>query len=82
MIDVSAENGWLSTTLRIMTVMQMVIQARWINESSLLGMISNKMSIVTIFVKMLEFLFPNHKIAKIWEKKLLMKKKSVVIKNI
>ena len=49
MIDVSAENGWLSTTLRIMTVMQMVIQARWINESSLLGMISNKMSIVTIF---------------------------------
>ena len=50
MIDVSAENGWLSTTLRIMTVMQMVIQARWINESPLLGMISNKMSIVTIFV--------------------------------
>ena len=51
MIDVSAENGWLSTTLRIMTVMQMVIQARWINESSLLGMISKKLSIVTTFVK-------------------------------
>ena len=36
MIDVSAESGWLGTTLRIQNMLQMVIQARWINESSLL----------------------------------------------
>ena len=36
MIDVSAESGWLTSTLRIMNVMQMVIQARWIHDSPLL----------------------------------------------
>ena len=36
MIDVSAECGWLSTVLRIINVMQMIIQARWVNESPLL----------------------------------------------
>jgi activating signal cointegrator complex subunit 3 len=29
MVDVVAENGWLSTTLRVQLIMQCVIQARW-----------------------------------------------------
>ena len=36
MIDVVAENGWLIATLRIMQLMQMVIQARWIDEPAVL----------------------------------------------
>jgi len=36
MIDVSAECGWLATTLRTQQIMQMVIQARWIQDSPLL----------------------------------------------
>lgn len=36
MIDVSAENGWLATTLRIQNIMQMVVQGRWVNESPFL----------------------------------------------
>ena len=36
MIDVSAESGWLTSTLRIMNVMQMVVQARWIHDSPFL----------------------------------------------
>lgn len=36
MIDVAAESGWLSTTLQIQNIMQMIIQARWTNESSIL----------------------------------------------
>ena len=38
MIDVSAENGWLATTLQIQSLMQMVIQGRWAHESSLLAL--------------------------------------------
>lgn len=33
MIDVVAERGWLPSTLRIMQLLQMIIQARWIEES-------------------------------------------------
>ena len=36
MIDVSADAGWLSTTLQILTLLQMIIQGRWNTESSLL----------------------------------------------
>jgi activating signal cointegrator complex subunit 3 len=36
MIDVSAEHGWLATTLRTQQIMQMVIQARWVQDSPLL----------------------------------------------
>jgi activating signal cointegrator complex subunit 3 len=36
MIDVSAEHGWLATTLRIQQIMQMVIQARWVHDSPFL----------------------------------------------
>lgn len=36
MIDVSAEHGWLATTLRIQQIMQMVIQARWVQDSPFL----------------------------------------------
>jgi len=36
MIDVSAERGWLATTLRTQQIMQMVIQARWVTDSPLL----------------------------------------------
>lgn len=33
MIDVVAEKGWLSTTLRIQMLMQCVIQARWQDDA-------------------------------------------------
>ncbi|KAK0079487.1 hypothetical protein PV325_001204 [Microctonus aethiopoides] len=36
MIDIAAESGWLSTTLRIIQILQMVIQARWIDDSALI----------------------------------------------
>lgn len=36
MIDVSADSGWLSTTLQIQTLLQMLIQGRWNTDSSLL----------------------------------------------
>lgn len=35
MIDTSAEQGWLATTLRLMQLMQMIIQARWLHDSPL-----------------------------------------------
>lgn len=36
MIDVAAEGGWLATTLRIQQLLQMVVQAIWIDEPSVL----------------------------------------------
>jgi activating signal cointegrator complex subunit 3 len=36
MMDVSAESGWLATTLRIQQLLQMVIQAIWIDDPSVL----------------------------------------------
>ncbi|KZC07318.1 Activating signal cointegrator 1 complex subunit 3 [Dufourea novaeangliae] len=35
MIDTVAEHGWLSTTLVIIQLLQMIIQARWIDESAI-----------------------------------------------
>ena len=36
MIDVAAESGWLGTTLRVVTLLQMCYQARWDTDSPLL----------------------------------------------
>ncbi|KAG8582318.1 hypothetical protein GDO81_008009 [Engystomops pustulosus] len=36
MLDVAAHHGWLATVLNITNLVQMVVQARWIHESSLL----------------------------------------------
>lgn len=36
MIDVAAESGWLGTTLQIQTLLQMIVQGSWHNQSSLL----------------------------------------------
>ncbi|XP_075226481.1 activating signal cointegrator 1 complex subunit obelus isoform X2 [Lycorma delicatula] len=35
MIDTCAEQGWLATTLRVMQIMQMIIQGRWLTDSPL-----------------------------------------------
>lgn len=32
MIDITAERGWLATTLRTQQLMQCIIQARWIDD--------------------------------------------------
>ncbi len=32
MIDVAADSGWLATTLRLQQLMQMVVQAVWIDD--------------------------------------------------
>lgn len=36
MIDIAAEKGWLASTLRIMQLLQMIIQARWIDEPAVI----------------------------------------------
>jgi len=36
MIDICAESGWLASTLRVLTLLQMIVQARWDTDSSLL----------------------------------------------
>jgi len=36
MIDICAESGWLASTLRVLTMLQMIVQARWDTDSSLL----------------------------------------------
>lgn len=36
MVDISAEAGWLETTLGVMKLIQSLMQARWFDESSLL----------------------------------------------
>lgn len=33
MVDYTAENGWLCTTLQVQQLMQSIIQARWFDES-------------------------------------------------
>jgi len=35
MIDTVAERGWLTSTLKIMQLFQMIVQARWIDESAI-----------------------------------------------
>ncbi len=36
MLDVCADQGWLVTSLRVIHLIQMVLQGRWANESNLL----------------------------------------------
>lgn len=36
MIDVTSNSGWLSCTLRIVHIIQMIIQGQWLNQSDLL----------------------------------------------
>ena len=36
MLDVAADNGWLVTALRIMQLVQMVVQGRWVDDHPLL----------------------------------------------
>uniref|UniRef100_A0A8C5WDJ5 Activating signal cointegrator 1 complex subunit 3 n=1 Tax=Leptobrachium leishanense TaxID=445787 RepID=A0A8C5WDJ5_9ANUR len=36
MLDVAANHGWIITALNITNLVQMIIQARWVNDSSLL----------------------------------------------
>ncbi|OUC43404.1 hypothetical protein D917_09799, partial [Trichinella nativa] len=35
MVDISAERGWLATTLRVIGLIQMIVQARWITDPPL-----------------------------------------------
>lgn len=36
MIDIAADEGWLATTLRIMHLVQMCVQGRWISDASIM----------------------------------------------
>lgn len=36
MVDISADEGWLATTLRVMHIVQMCVQGRWISDASIL----------------------------------------------
>lgn len=35
MIDAVADHGWLANTIMIMNILQMIVQARWIDESAI-----------------------------------------------
>lgn len=35
-MDIAANEGWLSTSLRLMHLVQMCVQGRWLSDSSLL----------------------------------------------
>ena len=49
MIDVSADEGWLTTVLRIMLLVQMLIQARWIHDCPLLTLPGIEKSHLSLF---------------------------------
>ena len=36
MVDICADEGWLCTTLRVMHLVQMCVQGRWLSDSSIL----------------------------------------------
>lgn len=36
MLDVAANEGWLVTALSICNLVQMIVQGRWLNDSSIL----------------------------------------------
>ncbi len=38
MVDMAANEGWLATTLRLMHLVQMCVQGRWISDSSVLSL--------------------------------------------
>ena len=49
MIDVSADEGWLATVLRTMMLVQMIVQARWIQDCPLLTLPSINKSHLSLF---------------------------------
>ena len=49
MVDVSADEGWLSTVLRTMLVVQMVIQGRWVHDCPLLTLPGIEKSHLSLF---------------------------------
>ncbi len=34
MLDFTAERGWLATTLNVVALIQMIVQARWVHDAS------------------------------------------------
>lgn len=50
MIDMSADEGWLATSLRIMHIVQMVIQGRWLQDSTLMTLPSISPQHLPLFV--------------------------------
>ncbi|XP_031554350.1 activating signal cointegrator 1 complex subunit 3-like [Actinia tenebrosa] len=50
MIDLSADEGWLATSLRIMHIVQMVIQGRWLQDSTLMTLPSISDQHLPLFV--------------------------------
>lgn len=36
LVDISADEGWLTTTLQLMHLVQMCVQGRWVSDPSLL----------------------------------------------
>ncbi|NXK30981.1 ASCC3 protein, partial [Piprites chloris] len=51
MLDVAAHHGWLVTALNITTLMQMVVQGRWIHDSSLLTLPNIELQHLYLFRK-------------------------------
>ncbi|KAI7865814.1 Sec63 Brl domain-containing protein [Spinellus fusiger] len=49
MLDVAADNGYLTTSLNIMNMLQCIKQARWLNESSLLTLPKIKPKMLSSF---------------------------------
>ena len=49
MLDVVADVGWLSTTLQVINVIQMLIQGRWLTDSSFLTLPNIAESDVPLF---------------------------------
>ena len=48
-MDVSADEGWLTTVLRTMLLVQMVIQGRWIHDCPLLTLPGIEKSHLSLF---------------------------------
>ena len=48
-MDVSADEGWLTTVLRTMLIVQMVIQGRWIHDCPLLTLPGIEKSHLSLF---------------------------------
>ncbi len=51
MIDIVADAGWLSTTLRVQTLLQAIVQGSWPQESSLMALPHTDQFVVTSFRK-------------------------------
>lgn len=57
MVDTVAEHGWLTSTLRIMYLFQMIVQARWVDESAIMSLPHVKMTDLHLFAS-LSMAFP------------------------